>query len=205
MNEPDFQDWLKRHRAAFPSLDGDLERAAKGGTSVTEILRIWFAVLRDVSLADAIDATLRLARGDDEPPRRVDDHARVVRAVARRASGERLRFKKREPRIINGQYVYDCHLCSDTGMRTVWHSLAVAAMYEGKYVEAGNRGCTELTAVVACGCERGQAMMVRGDNGKLEPMQRFDSSRHLDYDPHDRERVQKLHDFAHRGPVAEAF
>lgn len=196
MNDPDFQDWLNRHRAAFPSLDSDLERISKGGTAVTQVIATWRSVLRDVALPDAIEATMRLARGDDEPPRRIDDHARVIRAVARRISGGRLRIRS-APRMIDGQPVYDCHLCSDTGMRTVWHSRAVQAMHEGKFGGPG----TQYTAAVACGCERGQQMTVPQEVGKgREPMERFDHARHCEYGDQ-----KSLHDFAHRGPVAVAF
>ncbi|MEX2138594.1 MAG: hypothetical protein WD894_04995 [Pirellulales bacterium] len=164
MKTTDFENWLHLHRSAFPAIDAwlakfpsDADKQTRGLSASTltagDVLRAWQTILSDVEAADAIEATRRLARGDEELPRSFDDYPRAVRRIARSIAGERAKAA-RSTRLIDGLDTYRCPLCRDTGGVTVWHPKSVAAMHRGTFGERG----AKATALVRCSCDAGSKL-----------------------------------------------
>lgn len=63
MTPSDFTEWWRAHSAMFPATHQWVQK--NGGV---DLLRRWRDVLQRVDLADALEATARMARGDDEAP-----------------------------------------------------------------------------------------------------------------------------------------
>lgn len=96
MKTAEFDRWWKDLAMRFPSVDAWLVRVHPSTASQRQLLRSWYGVLEDVTLADAMDVTLAMQAGDLEWPgggegsygfeERLPQH---VRRLARQMAWER--------------------------------------------------------------------------------------------------------------------
>lgn len=197
MNAVEFLNWQGFHAARFPLWGSFLRNlpkdACEGQATQGDVLAAMAETLADVSLADAKEATRRLARGDEFDVDKFDQHPKVVRAIARRISSDRLkvtlqgRKPPREPR-------FTCKMCWDEGVVTVWHPETVrdCRTLEGCEAILASKK-TAYTCVVACGaCQLGADKVTHG-------YRRFDDRMLVVPDGLNRQqRLQELVEFANR-------
>jgi hypothetical protein len=177
MTNTEFDKWWQAHRTAFMSIDAwlgkmptDAERRAGNSTrlrrsEITEsevtqgdVMRQWRVTLSDVSLADALAVTTRMAKGDIDAPREWEAHARHVRKnVATQPDGEQSSYKPKG-RLVDGEWVYHCGRCEDQGTLDIWEKDVVAAASRDPEAFLGTvRG--KRHCIVACPCDEGTRMV----------------------------------------------
>lgn len=118
MNATEFANWLAKHKAAFGGL-------AEWIKTHVESLEAWKDCLSDVPYDAACDATRRLNRGEEDPPRAFGDHARAVRRMALDLRHEATERQRRERQYIDGESVVACADCLDTGwviVANIWRT-----------------------------------------------------------------------------------
>jgi hypothetical protein len=160
MERNEFNEWLQKHQKAYPALaDWFASLADTKGT-----LQIWFDAMKFVQKAHADEATMRMIRGVEplvrytnwhDTPRFVSEHAECLKREA----------KPRKKWVFpeaNGEEVFACIKCRDTGVVEVFH---------GKHVKQARKGvmprsCFHKSAR-ACECgtakKRYGSMIERGD------------------------------------------
>lgn len=163
MTKAEFTTWQAFHAARFPMWQSWLNNLARDGATVkqADVLAAMFDTLADVTLNDAREATRALARGDEPEIDRYEDHPKVVRAVARRYSSDRIRAAGDKLRVVNGEPTYRCPKCQDVGMRTVFDA---ATMKCARNDPDGilSRRKHAYTCIVACTCHRGEVLRTNG-------------------------------------------
>jgi hypothetical protein len=147
MTDSEFAQWLVIHKQAFPGVGPWLQ---KNHTTVGH----WQAALEDVDFDAAEQATAEMLRGDIDSPRGYSDHVRAVRQRAkeiRYASCE-----ERRPSRIDGQAVFACSLCLDSGFVLVLDpEQGGQALLDWARGDRSTPHPSAKTAVVACSCEIG--------------------------------------------------
>jgi len=155
MTYPEFQDWFRSHASHFTGLAAWLSKLPEKSTSALtpgreDILHAWFAVLRDVDLAPAKEATAEMFRGAEETPKNFDAHPAAIRRIAHAG---------REPErrhYAHTQDTYRCLDCLDTGVVLCWHPETVAAVKKsGEFTQPLYR------TAVPCQCAEGSRWMYK--------------------------------------------
>lgn len=163
MNAAEFREWFAHHGQLFPEVQSWLNRldAKAGNVSAAGILGKWREiVLLDVELLNAIEASNLLARGEEALPKVFSEHARTVRAIAKRRGAARESGQRTRALFIDGEPTIACLECQDTGWRTVWHPKSVVAAQEGKLRSQENPdGTPAYSCAVACRCKAGDARL----------------------------------------------
>ena len=161
-------DWFPAHCAAFTGIRAWLAKISRGDGAPTEaqIVKGWYNVLREVDLEAANAATARMHAGDIEEPKGFDRHP----AAIRRACGVQRQRRDTEPRFdADGNQMFSCRDCLDSGYVLCWHPTSMKAMRDGTF---GNP-YTVYSAYVVCHCPAGNQ-----HDGRRE-FPRFDCKRHL--------------------------
>lgn len=176
MTPAEYKTWYAFHAARFPnwaSFMVNLDKfPAPNKPTTSEASQAIYETLADVGLTDAIEASRRLARGDESEIDQMDQHAKAVRGVARRLSGERLRLASASTRCIGKEPTFRCLRCEDVGVVTVWHPETVRECRDADLAELIiARKRQTYTCVVACDCAKGhkhaEDAKLRSFNGKM--------------------------------------
>lgn len=168
MNKTEFGKWFDGvHASCFPNVASWLGNiAASDPERARSIKAEWMRQLKAVSYRAAGAASRSLA----------DDGSRDLHPsehpgeIVRRAIGEtQQQYRLPEPRYgINGEPLFACLLCEDSGWRQVYHPKTVAAI---------RRGVTPspylYTCLVACSCNAGDYRANRQNSA------RYDAARHV--------------------------
>jgi hypothetical protein len=177
MNSDEFGEWSRYHKAAFPGLGEWLRRNP-------ETLDHWQRALTDVDLEAAKECTDQMLSGEIETPRGYSEHVRTVRTRSKE-----LLYAGREesvPSRIDGEQVYSCHLCLDSGYVLVLdperggQELLDWARSDRSQPWPASR-CTS----VACTCLKGERererLATRSGENQLPPrkIDRYDTTRHF--------------------------
>jgi hypothetical protein len=166
MNKNEFKIWQGFHEARFPNWASWLANMDRPDSALSgrrgEVLAAMFESLADVSLADAKEATARLARGDEPEIDQLEQHARAVRTVARRLSSERIKVVLSAKRLTR-EPTYHCPRCFDEGLLTVWHPETVRfARSEEGAAALRAQSVTTYACAVACECRAGDGYAANG-------------------------------------------
>jgi len=148
MTKDEFNQWFEYHTSRFTSLKGRLE---------SESLKAWFQCLRSVDFEEACKISDDMFSGVEDPPRWVDSHPRAIRAISNKrqygeANTHREHPEKPRERFIDGQQVFDCAKCEDSGWLTAWHPIAVEAARKGVFKKEKHI----LTCAIGCDCSWGK-------------------------------------------------
>lgn len=178
MTRDEFFGWFEHHTACFPGVETWLDKVTSAGDNPplrSKVLAVWGSILAEVDLDAAKRASLRMAAGEIEEPKGYDRHPGAIRkecGISRR-DRDRQRPWERE-RYVDGQRVYCCATCRDTGLVRVWSAESMAAAKGGTLGEP----LTLYAAYCACTCAAGDWRWRNGgsDNEKLA---RFNAERWL--------------------------
>lgn len=144
----DLEDFLF---ARFPELESWFANMSESRRSETQAA--WREATRRVDLDDAKEVVRLIHAGEETEPKSFSRWPAAIATGGRRL-GQQARAASRRstslPRVVDGEYVYDCLQCRDIGMVTVWHPQTLAEL-------AGGDLATLYTAVVACTCKAGGA------------------------------------------------
>lgn len=138
MTSDEFYDWLEFHKGLFSGF-GKWFADLPGQAVAT-----WSEGLEGVSLAAAKEATREMAFGDLDEPRGYSKHLAAIRRRAREIAGSSRPEKK--VKLVDGQVVYDCPYCQDSGLRTIYHPQMVHEVVNG------SEDALLRTCVVGCPC-----------------------------------------------------
>lgn len=191
----DFKDWHTYHCSLFPAVDGWLTKfpetqRREGEPTQQAVLGAWARVLADVDLKLAKQASDLLAKGQEEfLDRTYDCHPRTVRMIALKLAGSR-----KKQMAIEGEEVYDCGACRDSGIVEVWVPKllewavdafdpddepppgTVLSWQRDPRLQDRPKGIP-YSCVIACNCARGQSKK-KAMRGYV-----FNPERHVQYDP----------------------
>jgi len=151
MTEPEFQGWLKHHRARFTGLSkwiAAMPEYSESEPTRQEVLRGWYYALKDCDVQTAKDASDAIHRGEEAEPRGYDRHPAAIRAIANRK-----RDAESHQCYSDNQQTFRCHQCQDDGWVTVWHPISMKAAQTSKLGDPG----TITTIAVACTCPAGDS------------------------------------------------
>lgn len=173
MTSREFQQWQSWHGARFPNWAAWLKNLGRQDSAVkqADVLSAMFEALADVGIDDAKEASKRLACGDEPEIDQFDQHARTVRAVARRLRGGRNQEYYGRIKVIDGEPTYRCPDCTDSGIRVVFHPETIrAARKDPESLVSGK--CVAYRIAVACLCAKGcrikEGGMRQFDNSMIE-------------------------------------
>lgn len=195
----DFKDWHAYHQSLFPSVTvwmGKMPEVTgpNGEPSQQAITAAWARILSDVDLKFAKQASDMLAKGQKEFfDRSFDCHPRTVRHIALELAGAKRRSDKAQ-KTIDGEEIYDCGYCRDTGIVEVYVpkflEWACDAFQPGESARPGERLAWQrdprlkerpagipFSCSIACTCARGGPKQ-KGMRGYV-----FVPERHIVYDP----------------------
>ena len=148
MKIDEFSEWLDYHAAGFTGLKPWLRKMPADDRD--GVRDRWQKVLAYVDIDDARAASDEMFESADQP-RSFDKHPSAIRAIAAKRSSTRTSGDDR-PRYIDGEEVFRCLDCKDTGSRTIWHRKTVKVVRAGKAIARG----FYYTAACACLCEAGK-------------------------------------------------
>lgn len=194
MNKPDFDEWLGFHFSRFTGCASWLQKFPssprfEGDPTQKSVVDGWREVLSRVELKHCKTATQLLAIGEEDfPERGFDCHARTVRAIAAKLGGDERSQQKPKWRLgPDGEELFDCGICRDTGFVILWHDAALRffrkefseqppeAWHDWKSDERWKgyrkRGRVYETCTAICTCQIGMQ--------KRSSIQRYDDSRHV--------------------------
>jgi len=153
MNKPEFDDWLAYHCAAFPGVsDWIRKNTPADATEEAKPAVHWRRALHDVEILDAKRATDAMLAGELEEPRGYSSHPRVIRRWCRDYAYGQRRQTTSIPTRAEGEEVYSCHQCQDSGTIPIVHPYTIQQVRRG--VEFGE--VRWYSCRVACECERGE-------------------------------------------------
>ncbi len=143
MTRSEFDEWLVYHIGAFgPSLKKHVSQEGE------DTLQHWFRAVKNLTLAEAKASTDIMHDDEDSRPRGWSLHPARVKRLALNVSTAQTRGYSTTQKFVDGELVYDCWKCQDTGRLTVYHSQSHQLMrQEGKYFDN--------TTAVACKCHHG--------------------------------------------------
>lgn len=148
MTYDEFQTWLAFHKSCFTGIDAWLTKVVVGENAPTmkAILGRWYEVLKDVSLRDAKNATMKIYSGEALEPKGYDRHPAAIRLIAGKHRPRR--DYNTLPKVVNGEYAYRCVACEDTGWRFVVHQESLIEARKGNFDYL-------YLACVVCPCRAG--------------------------------------------------
>ncbi len=108
--------------ARFPELESWLNGMSEDRRA--ETLESWFEVLRHAELPHAQEAVRRLHAGDEPEPRSFSKFPASILAIARKVDRETPkadRHARHGPKLVDGEWVFECLQCRDHGAVECWH------------------------------------------------------------------------------------
>jgi len=153
MNQLEFNAWWIYHGTVKPSHATWLAEHGKG-VDGCETLVEWQRLLHDVPLSGARQCTEAIAAGVQQCYG-ADD---LIRAVIGWNKHTIEANYNRNPSPTSRPEVFRCHHCHDMGVRTVFHPIAMRAVWnwpEGLPVEKSLNPKLGLTCNVSCTCDAG--------------------------------------------------
>ena len=194
MTNPDFDEWLAFHFSRFTACAGWLAKFPVtprhlGDPTQRTVIDGWRETMRPVELKHAKTASQLLAVGEESfPDKGYDCHPSTVRRIAMRHAGAEKQDRKQ--RIVDGEPVYDCGVCSDSGLVIVWHPTALKFFKEHFEQEPpeewmfwwtdtrwrDKRLCGQVyeSCVVLCSCAVGMAKKIKATH--------YDKNKHVLFD-----------------------
>lgn len=158
MTDPEFKDWLKKHRSCFTGLNtwfGKLPKPGReheGEPNYQDVFKRWYGALRDVDYADAVAATEAMFAGKFDEPKGFDRHPAAIRTYALQLRDGRNEDAAGVPRrYVDGRMAFRCAACEDEGFVPVWHPETVR-----KVADANEFTHPLYNAVAPCYCEMGK-------------------------------------------------
>jgi hypothetical protein len=153
-------DWIRYHSDAFPSVGDWIGKHP-------ETVKFWGKAFDGVDLRDAKAATDEMAAGKLDEPKGYSSHPRVISKRARELGSAR----SSGLRVVDGQRVFGCHLCQDSGY--------VPVVDPVHYRKGTFRECYVL-CTCGMGDQRAHARPIGG--GKIRETPRYDKSQMLAMD-----------------------
>jgi hypothetical protein len=126
MNNNEFDRWIDFHCDCFSDF-GDSLRKSLGNV---DVLATWRDALKYVSLPDAKEATRRMIADEDLQPSGWSKHPSAIRKIVDDIRNQRHASQPKR-KFINGEEVYDCGFCKDTGIVTILAPRFVEAVRRG--------------------------------------------------------------------------
>ena len=123
MNTSEFNDWWDYHTARFTGVAGWLEQNGAGQDGVDTLIA-WQEALQALRLRDAKQATDAMFQGTHVTTGYTDHPAAVIRWCRHVQDSN----YNRGPKSIYGQDTFRCHHCQDSGVRLVFHPIAMRAV-----------------------------------------------------------------------------
>jgi hypothetical protein len=160
----DFQDYLF---ARVPELESWLNGFAVARRE--ETIESWFEVLSRLDVEAAQYAVRLLQAGDEQEPRSFSKYPACIAAIVKRIRGECAQeARRRGPRIIDGEEVFECLQCRDDGRVSCWHPESMKAARGGTLGQVVIRGldcfgrqeehrAPLFTCALACTCAAGES------------------------------------------------
>jgi len=174
MTVHEFDGWLAYHVARFTGIGAWLAKF-KTDPSEDEVRGAWAHTLADVSLEDAKAATDALHSGDEELPKSFDEHPRYVRRVAGAARASRSLTRHAEPKIIDGEYAYECWRCEDSGFVVVYSARTMEAARDSDLfhpaLNPSGRVAVQTTVTACIDCDAGRmraAQKIKSKGGLIQ-------------------------------------
>lgn len=209
MNAAEFKKWFAAHRAAFPGIDRQLADMASNVIAIdgermtsADVLRSWKETLTDLPLTACLEATKRLAKGDQEYPRFLEDHPRLVRSVSKSVQLEGGPKKPPGPvRDREGNDRAECPDCMDYGVITIFAIETMRDVREGQDVREHWR---PRSCAIRCHCKWGRFYlgMTKGNDDQSKLF--FQSDRMLACEQRPTaDDVERLRDFIEARPRRE--
>lgn len=153
MTNEEFNRWFSHHRTCYPSIDAWLGKL-KGQYDSKAVLKNWYEALKGVDLADAMEASSAMFRGDLAEPKDWSGHPKTVRKAAQGYRAGRGLAGQDRPQFVNGVQVFKCKDCYDSGVILVWHPRSMQAVRDGRFGER----FTRYSCGVQCPCRAGQRL-----------------------------------------------
>ena len=160
MDVDEWDHWFTRHKTLLPQLQHWF--GAMGRDEQVEVMKAWHQAMADLTLAEAMEATDAIVRGD------VECKFPSETPKACRLRGLALRLTRRNQKSDSEVVHRFCGLCRGSGAITVWHPLVVRAVRNksnGVYrhpvtgqqmiVRDAEGGIKGITAAAACKCSLG--------------------------------------------------
>lgn len=197
MNQREFASWFDYHAARFPNWGTWLAKMATSDKQLhEEVTKAFYETLADRTLADCKEASKRLAVGDEPEIDQFDQHARAVRAVAKKLAGGRIKTQEQNLALKTKERTFRCKRCWDASpaLVTVFHNHTVEEARDVQLAQeiVAQQRQVYLTAV-ACDCDRGT------EHARVAKVKQFNDRMLLVEDKlHWHERLQELVEWANR-------
>jgi len=120
MDVDEWDHWFTRHKTLLPQLQHWF--GAMGRDEQVEVMKAWHQAMSDLTLAEAMEATDAIVRGD------VECKFPSETPKACRLRGLALRLTRRNQKSDSGADYRFCGLCRGSGTIAVWHPLVVRAV-----------------------------------------------------------------------------
>lgn len=148
MTPHEFKSWLRDHARLFPGVTKWLKDNGQE--------KVWYSTLSGMSASLARDASQRLY----EEPEQIGytKHPAKVLEYANAANARSYNTAAPQPRVVDGEAVYTCYDCEDTGMVSVYRNetirceLGEARKFNGRMTRVPYR------CAVKCHCAYGQTL-----------------------------------------------
>lgn len=213
MTHDEFTEFLTFHCSNFPGLrpwilrGGQSQGPPAPAEDVEGIYAAWERRLETVALEEAKRASDEMADDPEKAPTGWGTHPATIRRMCFGGGGKDESSYPPGPRWIHGEFVVDCPLCEDGGMRKVYTRKAIELWQNDR------KQFRLTTAVVACSCKYGHFWLTRKlvqlDGHKRRPVPKYDPERMVLCDTIEEENSQAaLADFVERASVerqAELF
>lgn len=171
MTKTEFDEWINYHCQAFPKLREDFESNLRS-------LAQWFNALKRVRLKSAKEATDEML-GDGV---KFGEHVATVKTYAKKHRGIEGEAEAPTKRYIDGERVYTCIACQDSGHNYVFSPRAMRLAKEENYHWLGSRDLV----ICACDCDWGRKV------GYVQKLVGYDRTQHVRWDGDDRDAVERL-------------
>ena len=140
MNQDEFISWADYHGKLFSGF------AKWYAEQDREAVKAWERGLERLSLDAAKQASEEMLHGDLEEPRGYTKHLQSIRRRAYEIDRDN-RPAEQGPQFIDGQRVYSCRLCNDSGIVYIYHPMTVEAVMNGTFdddtiIRFCDAGCT---------------------------------------------------------------
>lgn len=189
MNSNEFRDWMNYHIAAFPNV-GAWFNDKDQVPDPRQTQQHWYNALRFVALDAAKKATDEMSANEDLIPQGRADHARRIKRIAAEIASQE--YNERKHQKVDGEEVFSCNLCQDTGFVSVYSTVTMedaAKGYplqwpvdsNGKRRPAPDREIPHPIRVrpmgVTCTCDQGEMLAIkRPGPDPFKPPRMYDES-----------------------------
>lgn len=203
MTRDEFRDWFRFFRARFPSITSWLGKFPLAHDSASESQRLqptqkeiltgWHETLGKTELKDALEATRKLASGEEEMPPSFDRIPASVRMAALKM--RRAQVFAAPKKTDTRETTYRCKLCQDSGFVPVIYPDDVAEIervwpegppdrfnYGDVYFHAG-AVLRSAWSSLDCSCEMGAVRQSKV---------RYDAQRHCRFDEINQDRYEQV-------------